>query len=66
MQIQIYLNTHLSNKDQMRQETKCTDGQNKDLSPRGSTKPPWKHINRRGNEALHCHKLKPNVSVVKS
>lgn len=58
MLVQINLHTHLSNKDEMHKETDGTDDKNEDLSPHGSTKPPWKHVNGRGDEALHWHKLK--------
>lgn len=54
----IHVNTHLSNKDEMHKEADPADDKSKDLPPHRSAKPPWEHINGRGDKALHCHKLR--------
>lgn len=57
------LNTHLSNKDELHKETGHTDDKNEDLSPHRGTKPPWKHINGRGDETLHCNELQQQKKI---
>lgn len=61
MLIKINFSTHLRNKDEMHKEADPADCKNKELAPHGSTEPPWKQINGRGDEALHCHKLKKKI-----